>query len=71
MNYADTEMVDCYGFEQLVENDIKTKAIIKLMCKLAETEKSVKGNEWLSNDDVMAALGYKQRKDRLLLNDEE
>lgn len=25
MNYADTEMVDCYGFEQLVENDIKTK----------------------------------------------
>ena len=35
----------------------KTKAIIKLMGKLAEAEKSVKENGWLSNDDVKAALG--------------
>lgn len=35
----------------------KTKAIIKLMGKLAEAEKSVKENEWLSNDDVKALLG--------------
>ena len=35
----------------------KTKAIIKLMGKLAEAEKSAKENVWLSNDDVKAALG--------------
>ncbi len=35
----------------------KTKAIIKLMGKLSEGEKSVKENGWLSNDDVKAALG--------------
>ena len=35
----------------------KTKAIIKLMGKLSEGEKSTKENGWLSNDDVMKALG--------------
>ena len=35
----------------------KTKAIIKLMGKLAEGEKSAKENGWLSADDVKAALG--------------
>ena len=35
----------------------KTKAIIKLMGKLSEGEKSAKENGWLSNDDVMKALG--------------
>lgn len=35
----------------------KTKAIIKLMGKLFEGEKSAKENGWLSNDDVMKALG--------------
>ncbi len=45
MDYADMEMVDCYGFEQLVENNIKAKVIIKLMGKPAEAEKSVKESE--------------------------
>ena len=35
----------------------KTKAIIKLLGKLSEGEKSAKENGWLSNDDVMKALG--------------
>jgi len=35
----------------------KTKAIIKLMGKLAEGEKSAKENGWLSGDDVKSALG--------------
>lgn len=35
----------------------KTKAIIKLMGKLSEAEKSVKEDGWLSNDDVKSALG--------------
>ena len=35
----------------------KTKAIIKLMGKLTEAEKSAKENGWLSNDDVKATLG--------------
>lgn len=35
----------------------KTKAIIKLMGKLAESEKAVKENGWLSNDDIKSALG--------------
>ena len=35
----------------------KTKAIIKLMGKLAEGEKSAQENGWLSGDDVKAALG--------------
>ncbi len=34
----------------------KTKAIIKLMGKLTEAEKSVKENDWLSNDDIKSAL---------------
>ena len=40
-----------------IEEYEKTKAIIKLMGKLAEGEKSAKENGWLSNDDVKAALG--------------
>ena len=40
-----------------IEEYEKTKAIIKLMGKLAEAEKSVKENGWLSNEDVKAALG--------------
>ena len=40
-----------------IEEYEKTKAIIKLMGKLAEAEKSVKESGWLSNDDVKAALG--------------
>lgn len=43
-------IVDMEEYEQ-------TKAIIKLMGKLAEAEKSAKENGWLSNDDVKAALG--------------
>ena len=35
----------------------KTKAIIKLMSKLAEGEKSAKESSWLSNEDVKAVLG--------------
>ena len=35
----------------------KTKAIIKLMGKLAEAEKSAIENGWLSNDDVKTTLG--------------
>lgn len=35
----------------------KTKAIIKLMGKLAESEKSAKESGWLTNDDVRSALG--------------
>lgn len=35
----------------------KTKAIIKLMGKLAEGEKSAKENGWLSAEDVKDALG--------------
>ncbi len=35
----------------------KTKAIIKLMGKLTEAEKSAKEDGWLSNDDVKATLG--------------
>ena len=35
----------------------KTKAIIKLMGKLAKGEKSAKESGWLSSDDVKAALG--------------
>lgn len=34
----------------------KTKAIIKLMSKLAEAEKDAKENGWLSGDDVKTAL---------------
>ena len=40
-----------------IEEYEKTKAIIKLMGKLTEAEKSAKENGWLSNDDVKAALG--------------
>lgn len=40
-----------------IEEYEKTRAIIKLMGKLAEAEKSVKENDWLSNDDVRAVLG--------------
>ena len=36
----------------------KTKAIIKLMGKLSEGEKSAKETGWLSNEDVKSALGY-------------
>ncbi|MBQ7793734.1 MAG: type II toxin-antitoxin system Phd/YefM family antitoxin [Clostridia bacterium] len=35
----------------------KTRAIIKLMGKLSEAEKSVKESGWISNDDVKTALG--------------
>ena len=35
----------------------KTKAIIKLMGKLAEGEKSASEKGWLSDDDVKAMLG--------------
>ncbi|MBQ7097610.1 MAG: type II toxin-antitoxin system prevent-host-death family antitoxin [Clostridia bacterium] len=40
-----------------IEEYEKTKAIIKLMEKLAEGEKSVKENGWLSIDEVKDALG--------------
>ena len=40
-----------------IEEYEKTKAIIKLMGKLAEGEKSAKENGWLSNNDVRTALG--------------
>ena len=43
--------------DDYIEEYEKTKAIIKLMEKLAEGEKSAKENGWLSNDDVKAALG--------------
>ena len=35
----------------------KTKAIIKLMGKLTEAEKTAKDVGWLSNDDIKSALG--------------
>ena len=35
----------------------KTKAIIKLMGKLAKAEKSAGEKGWLSNEDVKSALG--------------
>ena len=40
-----------------IEEYEKTKAIIKLMGKLSEAEKSVKEDGWLSNDDVKSAWG--------------
>lgn len=40
-----------------IEEYEKTKAIIKLMGKLTEAEKSVKENGWVSNEAVKAALG--------------
>ena len=40
-----------------IEEYEKTKAFIKLMSKLAESEKSAKEDGWLSNGDVKAALG--------------
>lgn len=40
-----------------IEEYEKIKAIIKLMEKLAEGEKSVKENGWLSIDEVKDALG--------------
>ena len=42
-----------------IEEYERTKAIIKLMGKLAEADKSAKEDGWLSNDDVKAALGVK------------
>ncbi len=42
-----------------IEEYERTKAIIKLMGKLAEADKSAKEEGWLSNDDVKAALGVK------------
>ena len=49
----------CYAIVDIAEQEEyeKTKAIIKLMGKLSEGEKSAKENGWLSNDDVMKALG--------------
>ena len=35
----------------------KTRAIIKLMGKLSEAEKSAKESGWITNEDVKAALG--------------
>ena len=35
----------------------KNKALIKLIGKLAEGEKSALENGWLSNDDVIKAMG--------------
>lgn len=40
-----------------IEEYEKTRAIIKLMGKLSEAEKSAKEDGWLSNDDVKASLG--------------
>ena len=40
-----------------IEEYEKNKAIIKLMGKLAEGEKSALENGWLSNDDVIKAMG--------------
>ena len=40
-----------------IEEYEKTKALIKLMGKLTEAEKSANENGWLSDDDVKSALG--------------
>ncbi len=40
-----------------IEEYEKTKALIKLMGKLTEAEKSAKEHGWLSDDDVKSALG--------------
>ena len=40
-----------------IEEYEKTKAIIKLMGKLAKAEKSAGEKGWLSNEDVKSALG--------------
>lgn len=45
-----------YAIVDIAEYE-KTKAIIKLMGKLAEGEKSVKENSWLDNDEIKKALG--------------
>ncbi len=46
----------CYAIVDIEEYE-KTRAIIKLMGKLAEAEKSVKENGWLDGDDVKSVLG--------------
>ena len=40
-----------------IEEYEKAKALIKLMGKLTEAEKSAKENGWLSDGDVKSALG--------------
>lgn len=40
-----------------IEEYEKNKALIKLIGKLAEGEKSALENGWLSNDDVIKAMG--------------
>lgn len=40
-----------------IEEYEKTKALIKLMGKLTEAEKSAKENDWLSDDDVKSTSG--------------
>ena len=48
----------CYAIVDIEEYE-KTRAIIKLMGKLSEAEKSAQENGWISSEDVSDILGVK------------
>lgn len=48
----------CYAIVDIEEYE-KTRAIIKLMGKLSEAEKSAQENGWISSEEVSAILGVK------------
>ncbi len=48
----------CYAIVDIEEYE-KTRAIIKLMGKLFEAEKSAQENGWISSEDVSDILGVK------------
>lgn len=48
----------CYAIVDIEEYE-KTRAIIKLMGKLSEAEKSAQENGWISGEDVSGILGVK------------
>ena len=48
----------CYAIVDIEEYE-KTRAIIKLMGKLSEAEKSAQENGWVSSEDVSDILGVK------------
>jgi prevent-host-death family protein len=48
----------CYAIVDIEEYE-KTRAIIKLMGKLSESEKSAQEKGWISSEDVSDILGVK------------
>lgn len=48
----------CYAIVDIEEYE-KTRAIIKLMGKLSEAEKSAQENGWISSENVSDILGVK------------